>query len=443
MAIKLSDHFTYNKLIRFVLPSIGMMIFTSIYGVVDGLFVSNFAGKTAFAAINLIMPFLMVLGAVGFMLGAGGSALVSKTMGEGNKEKADGYFSMIVSVTFLSGIFFSILGCIFIRPIAAFLGADESMIESCVTYGRIVMSFNAAYMLQQLFQTFFVTAEKPKYGFYYTIAAGVTNMILDAVFVGVFRWGVAGAAVATGISQCIGGFLPLLYFMRKNSSRLRFHFTKLEILPILRACANGSSEMLSNISASIVGMAYNFQLMKYAGENGVAAYGVLMYVNFIFIAMFVGYAIGCAPIVGYNYGANNRDELKNMLKKSLTIMLIAGCVLTFAAEMLAAPIASIFVGYDATLMEMTKHAFFICSFTFILTGVNIFISSFFTALNNGAISAAVSFMRTLVFQLLSVLFLPILFGIEGIWSAIIVAEVCAFIISNIFLFAKRKKYGYM
>ncbi len=443
MAIQLSDHFTYRRLLRFVLPSVGMLLFTSIYGVIDGLFVSNFAGKTAFAAVNLIMPFIMISAAVGFMLGTGGSALVSKTLGEGNREAANRYFSMIVTVAFLTGIFFSALGVIFIRPIAIFLGAEEGMLEYCVLYGRIVLSFNSVFTLQLMFQTFFVTAERPKLGFYYTVVAGVSNIMLDALFIIVFRWGVAGAALATGISQCIGGFLPFLYFIRKNPSLLRFVFVTPQLKPVLLACANGSSEMLGHISMSVVGMAYNFQLMKYAGENGVAAYGVLMYVNFIYVALFIGYAVGCAPIVGYHYGAGNRGELQNMLRKSMLLMFGSGAVLAFLAEVLAAPVASVFVGYDAALTEMTRHAFTICSLTFVLTGMNIYLSSFFTALNNGMISALISFFRVMVFQLLSVMLLPLWLGAGGIWWAVVVAEVCAFLISLGFLFAKKKQYGYM
>lgn len=443
MKIQLSDHFTYPKLLRFVLPSVGMMIFTSIYGVVDGLFVSNFVGKTPFAAVNLIMPFLMILGAVGFMLGAGGSALVAKTLGEGDRERANRYFSMIVIVTFGSGVFFSLLGFLFMRPIALLLGADERMLEACVLYGRTVIAFNAAFMLQLLFQTFFVTAEKPRLGFIYTLAAGVANMALDALFVGVFGWGVTGAAVATGISQCVGGLLPLLYFTRKNSSLLRFRMTKPEYKPVLRCCGNGSSEMLSSISGSLVGMAYNFQLMKYAGENGVAAYGVLMYVNFIFVAAFIGYTIGSSPIVGYHYGAGNQAELKNVLAKSMALMSVSGVAMTLLAELLAGPIASVFVGYDPELMQMTRHAFLIYSFSFILTGVNIFISSFFTALNNGGVSAVISFLRTLVFEMLAVMLLPLVLGMDGIWWAILVAEGCAFLFSIGFLVAKRNQYGYL
>ncbi len=443
MNIQLSDHFNYRRLFRFTLPSIVMMIFTSIYGVVDGLFVSNFVGKTPFAAINLVMPFIIILGGVGFMIGTGGSALVSKTMGQNEPEKARRIFSMMIELTLLVGALLSIVGIVFIEPIARLFGASEAMLPECVLYGRIVLAFNAAFMLQNVFQAFLVTAERPHMGLYVTVAAGVTNMALDALFIAVFKWGVAGAAIATGLSQCVGGLIPLIYFMRPNKSPLRLKLAALQLPPILQACANGSSELMSNISGSLVSIAYNAQLMKYAGENGVAAYGVLMYVQFIFVAIDVGYAVGCAPIVGYHYGAQNHGELKNMLRKSLFLMSISGVVLTLLAAALAAPLARLFVGYDQALFDMTRHAFRLFSLSFLLAGINIYVSSFFTALNNGAVSVIVSFLRTLVFQMLCVLVLPIFFGIDGIWWATAVAEMFAFILSLSFLIVKRNKYHYM
>ncbi len=441
--IQLSDHFTYKKLLRFVIPSIIMMVFTSIYGVVDGLFVSNFAGKTSFAAINLVMPFIMVLGGIGFMIGTGGTALVSKILGEGNGEKANRCFSMMVSFTLILGVILTVLGIIFMKPVSLFLGATPEMLNDCLVYGRIVIGFTTAFMLQNVFQSFLIAAEKPKLGLAATVAAGITNMVLDALFVSVFGWGVAGAAAATGISQCVGGLLPLLYFIVPNSSRLHLVPTKLEIKPILAACGNGSSELMSNISSSVVSMIYNFQLLKYIGEDGISTYGVLMYVQFVFISIYIGYSIGCAPIVGYNYGAGNHNELKNMLKMSVRLMCGSGVVLTFLALALASPLAKIFVGYDEGLYTLTCHAFRLFSFAFLFAGFNIFASSFFTALNNGGISAAISFLRTLLFQTSSVLLLPLIFDVDGIWYAITVAEIFASIISVIFLFLNRKKYNYM
>ena len=441
--IRLSDHFTYSKLLRFTLPSIVMMVFTSIYGVVDGLFVSNFVGKTAFASVNLVMPFIMILGGVGFMLGTGGTALASKLLGEGDHEAANRTFSMMVLFTLLLGAALSAAGIVFMRPVSRFLGATDAMMDDCVLYGRIVTGFTFAFMLQNVFQSFFIAAEKPKLGLKVTVAAGLANMVLDALFIAVFNWGVAGAAIATGLSQCVGGVLPLVYFLRPNSSLLRLSPTRLRLRPILAACGNGSSELMSNISSSVVSMLYNFQLMRLAGEDGVSAYGVLMYVQFIFISIYIGYSIGCAPVVSYHFGAQNHGELKNLLGKSVLLMGCTGVALTALAMALADPLSRLFVGYDAGLFALTSHAFRLFAWSFLLAGFNIYASGFFTALNNGGISAAISFLRTLVFQSASVLILPIFLDVDGIWWAITVVEVFAFLISVTFLLAKRGKYHYM
>lgn len=442
MNIQLSEHFNYQKLLRFTLPSIVMMIFTSIYSVVDGFFVSNFVGKTPFAAVNFIMPFLMVLGAFGFMFGTGGSALISKTMGEGDNEKAKRIFSLLVYVSIGCGVVVAVLGIIFIRPVAALLGAEGVMLENCVLYGRIILAALPAFMLQYEFQSFFVTAEKPHLGLVVTVAAGVTNMVLDALLVAVFSLGLVGAAAATALSQCVGGLVPLVYFGCKNSSALRLTRTKFDGKVLFKTCTNGASELMSNISASIVGMLYNIQLIKYAGENGVAAYGVLMYVNFIFLAVFIGYSVGTAPIIGYNYGAGNHSELKNLLKRSLWIIGICSVAMVFAAEILARPLATMYVGYDIELFELTLRGFKIYSLAFLFAGMAIFGSSFFTALNNGLISALLSFLRTIVFEVSGVFLIPIIFGIDGIWMAIVVANGLAAVVTILFLLANRKRYHY-
>lgn len=443
MKIQLSEHFTFPKLLRFVLPSIVMMIFTSIYGVVDGIFVSNFVGSVPFAAVNLIMPFIMALGAVGFMLGTGGSAIVAKTMGEGKDKRANEYFSMIVYVNIIVGVLLSVIGILTIRPIAVFLGANEAMLGDAVLYGRILLIGNAAFLLQNSFQSFFAVAEKPQTGLAVTVGAGVTNMVLDFLFVAVFQWGVAGAAAATAMSYFVGGIVPILYFVKKNSSRLKLVKTKIYGRQLLRSCANGSSEMMTNLSMSLVNMLYNFQLMRFAQENGVAAYGVIMYVNFIFSSVFIGYSIGCAPIVGYHYGAGNQGELKNILKKSLILISAAQAGMTILAECLAWPLAKIFVGYDAELLLMTANGFRLYSFAFLVLGFNVFGSAFFTALNNGAVSALISFLRTLVFQVIAVLLLPMVLGLNGIWLAIVAAEGLALIVTAGLLVGNRKKYGYL
>lgn len=443
MKIQLSDHFSYKRLLRFVAPSILMLLCTSVYSIVDGFFVSNFVGKTPFAALNLVMPVLMGVGTIGFMAGTGGSAVVSMTLGEGKKKLANEYFSLIVYVTLAVSIVVALI-CFALAPqIALALGANGELEADCVRYSRILFLSTPAFVMQYLFQSFFIAAEKPKLGLKVTVAAGVTNMVLDALFIAVFKWGVAGAALATGLSQCVGGVLPLAYFLQPNTSLLRLSPTRLRIRPILAACGNGSSELMSNISSSLVSMLYNFQLMRLAGEDGVSAYGVLMYVQFIFISLFVGYSIGCAPVAGYHYGAQNHGELKNLLGKSVLLMGGGGVVLTALAMALAQPMAHLFVGYDAGLFALTVHAFRLFAWSFLLAGFNIFTSGFFTALNNGAVSAAISFLRTLVFQSASVLILPVFFGVDGIWWAITVAEVFAFLISGMFLLLKRNKYHYM
>lgn len=440
--IKLSDHFSFRRLMRFTLPSILMMIFTSVYSIVDGFFVSNFVGKTPFAAVNFIMPLLMILGCVGFMFGTGGGALIAKTMGEGDRKKANEIFSMIVYAAAVCGIILAAAGIIFMRPIASLMGAKGALLENSIVYGRLILLALPFFILQYEFQCLFATAEKPKLGLFITVAAGVTNMVLDALFVAVFRMGLEGAAAATALSQFIGGIVPLIYFARKNSSYLKLVKFKFDGRALIKTCVNGSSELMSNISMSLVGMLFNMQLIKYAGENGVAAYGVLMYVSMVFQAIFIGYAVGVAPVVGYHYGACNYGELKNVRKKSM-ILIGAFSVLMFAAgQMLARPLSLIFVSYDADLLEMTVHAFNIFSFSFLMSGFAIFGSSFFTALNDGLTSALISFFRTLIFQSAAVIIFPLIWGLDGIWMSVVMAEVMAVVVTAAFLIIKRKKYNY-
>ena len=443
MKIQLSDHFTTPRLLRFVFPSIVMMIFTSIYGVVDGLFVSNYVGKTPFAAVNLIMPFLMIMGAVGFMFGTGGSAVVSQSLGEGKPDKANQYFSMMVYVVIGSGIVLTLAGLLFLRPIAAAFGATGEMLDNCVVYGRIILCTLTAFMLQNVFQSFLVTAERPQLGLAVTVAAGVANMVLDFVFIAVFQWGIAGAAAATAASQLIGGLIPLIYFIKPNTSRLRLVKTRLNAQILGKTCINGSSELMTNISMSLVNILYNFQLMRYIGEDGVAAYGIIMYVSFIFAAIFIGYSIGSAPVIGYHYGAGNYTELKGLFRKSIFLITLWNIVLTILAVLTAQPLAQIFVGYDASLTALTRRALCLYSLSFLVMGFNIFGSAFFTALGNGVVSAAISFLRTLLFQVVAVLMLPILLGIDGIWLAIVAAEALALIVTVFFFVRKRNYYHYL
>ena len=442
MKIQLSEHFTYHKLLRFVFPSIVMMIFTSIYSVVDGLFVSNFAGKTALASINLVFPVLMGLSALGFMIGTGGSAIVAKTLGEGEKEKANEYFSMLVYVTAIGGILLSMLGALMIPEIARILGAKGELLDNCILYARISFLSMPAFMLQNVFQSFFVTAEKPKLGLFVIVAAGVTNMVLDFVFVGVLGLGLTGAAVATVCGEFIGGLFPILYFTRPNSSLLRLGKTRFNGRILLQTCINGSSELMTNLSSSIVNSLYNIQLMKFAGENGVAAYGAIMYVSFIFAAIFLGYSIGSAPIISFHYGAGHHDELKNLFQKSLRLIGCWGLMLAVISQFLAIPLSTLFVGYDAELLTMTRQGFRIYCLVYLFNGFNIFGSSFFTALSNGGVSAAISFLRTLVFQIAAVLILPAILGINGIWFAVSAAELLTLCVTVSFLIRQRNKYHY-
>ncbi len=442
MRIQLSDHFTYKKLLTFVFPSIVMMIFTSIYSVVDGLFVSNFAGKTALAAINLMVPFLMAISAIGFMFGTGGSAIVGKTLGEGKKELANEYFSMLVYATAVFGILLTILAEFLVPSIAGMLGATGELLDDCVMYGRLVLISTPAFMLQNVFQSFFVTAEKPKLGLAVIVIAGVTNMVLDLLFVGIFGWGLWGAGVATVCGELIGGLFPLFYFGRNNSSLLRLGRGRFDGDVLIKTCTNGSSELMTNISSSIVSALYNVQLMSLTGENGVAAYGTIMYVNFVFVAIFLGYSVGSAPLVSYHYGAGNTEELQNLYKKSLRLITGWGIGMALLAQLFAAPITRIFVGYDSELLAMTEHGFRIFCLVYLIDGFNIFGSSFFTALNNGLVSAAISFLRTLFFQIGAVLLLPKLFGIDGIWSAVVVAELLTLCITVGFFIKCKKQYHY-
>jgi len=444
MQIQLSDHFTYNRLIRFTMPSIAMMIFTSIYGVVDGFFVSNFAGKTPFSAVNLIMPFLAIIATVGLIFGTGGTAIVAKTLGEGDREKANRYFSLFVYVTFVLGVIFTILGIALIRPVSALLGAEGELLENCVVYARIILVALPFYALQVLFQSFFPAAEKPQLGLIVTVLSGVTNMILDAVLVILLpqEYKLAGAAVATAMSQIVGGIIPLFYFSRKNSSLFRLGKASFDGKAILKACTNGSSEFMSNISMSVVGMLYNIQLLKYAGEDGIAAYGVMLYVSMIFAAAFVGYSIGVAPVISYHNGAQNYKESRGLLRQSLIMIGVFGIGMVVAAELLATPLARIFVGYDADLMALTVSGFRVFALSFAFMGFAIFGSGFFTALNDGLTSALISFLRTVVFEAAAVLFLPLIWGIDGVWFAVVVAEVMAVVLSTIFLVKKRKVYHY-
>ena len=443
MNIQLSDNFTYSKLIKFTIPTIFMMIITSVYGVVDGLFVSNVVGSNAFAAVNLIMPVIMIGSSIGFMFGSGGGALVSKTIGEGNTKRANEIFSMLVYLLIILGTIITILGIVFIKPISIALGSDDTILNDCIVYGRVLFIGLVPFLLQNCFQSFLVVAEKPTMGLVISIAAGITNIVLDYLLIYVFKMGVFGAGLATTLSQVVGGFIPLVYFMCKNNSPLKLTKAKFDLKPIVQSCINGSSEMFTNLSMSLVNMLYNLQLIKFAGNDGVVAYGVIMYISFIFSGVYMGYSIGITPIVGYHYGANNKDELKSLLKKSLVLVLTSALVLTTIAELSSEMLAKVFVSYDNNLLNITTNAIRIFSLSYLINGFNIFASAFFTGLNNGFVSGAISFLRTFVFQIIMIYLLPAIFGLNGIWSSVIVAEILSLVVSIGFFAKNNHKYGYM
>lgn len=444
MRIQLSDHFNYKRLLRFVLPSVIMMICTSMYSIVDGFFVSNFAGKTSFAAVNLIFPVSMAQGTVGMMIGTGGSAIISKTLGEGKKELANRYFSMLVCFAVAVSLLLTVASLFLTDFIVSLLGAEGELKDCGIIYGKILFAAQTTFVLQIMFQSFFVTAEKPELSLKISVLTGLTNMALDFLFIAVFHWGIGGAGLATIVGQTVGGIIPLIYFSGENDSLLRFSFPgyRIDWRMILKACANGASEMVTNLSSSVVNILYNFQLMRLAGENGIAAYGVIMYVNFVFAAVFLGYSMGSAPVVGYHYGAGNREELKNLFRKSICLLSVTGITMTVLAELLNASLVNMFVGYDTELFEMTCHGFRLYALMFTVTGISIWGSAFFTALNDGPVSAAISFLRTLVFQIGAILILPVFLKLDGIWLGVVAAEYLAAAVTVMFFVKNRRKYGY-
>lgn len=442
MRIKLSDHFTYWRLLRFTMPSVVMMVVASIYSVVDGLFVSNLVGDLALSAVNIVFPVTMIIGAFGFMLGTGGSAIVARTMGEGQRQLAQRYFSLILySVIGLGGVL-SLACALLTEPISRLAGASDLLMADCVAYGRIMLAGSVVFMLQTTFQSFFVVAERPGLGLAFSVAAGLTNMVLDYVFIAVLDMGIAGAAWATVAGYCVGGLIPLIYFVTGERSGLRLTGTSWYGKQLLHACINGSSELMSNISASVVGILYNIQLMRLIGELGVAAYSVMMYVDFVFVAAFLGFSIGSGPIVSYHYGADNRPELKNVFRKSCWVIGVTSVLMVAASELLSYPLSAAFVGYHPELLEMTVHGFRLFALNYLFCGVNIYASAFFTALCNGAVSALISFLRSFLFRGGMVLFLPVLMDLDGIWWAVVVAEGLGALVSLGFLLSRRKQYHY-
>ena len=443
MQIHISDHFTFGKLLRFALPSIVMVIFTSLYGIVDGLFVSNFAGDGAFTAVNLFLPIFYIAGSLGMLLGSGGCALVAKLFGEGRDDDARRLFTGLIIIVTAIGAAITLATVFFMPQIAALLGAKGETAKLCARYGAIMIGGLIPFMLQSFFQYFFAVADRPKLGLAITVGAGLTNALYDFVFMYAVKWGVTGAAVATIMGECVGGIVPLVWFMYKKGKKLYIAKPSFSLKPICKVCVNGSSEFLSGISVSLVSIIYNFQLLKYIGEAGVEAYGIIMYVSFIFTGCYLGYSVGTSPIVGYHYGAKNSDELKNVFKKSMIFYAVAAVVMTALSEALAKPLAMIFVSYDKSLLNLSVRALRIFSFSFIISGFNIYASAFFTALNNGVISAVISTARTLVFQTIAVFVMPLIFGMDGIWGATIAAELLCLILSVVFIITQRKRYEYL
>lgn len=442
MAIRLSDRFSYGRLVRFALPSIAMMIFISVYSMVDGLFVSNFTGKEALAAVNLVYPLAMALGSIGFMFGTGGAALVAKTMGEGDEVRANRLFTFIALAAAALSVALCAVGAFALEPLLGFLGADGQLLDLSLLYGRILLAALPFSVLQNMFQSFFIAAEKPYVGLAVTVAAGLANIVLDYLFIAVLGWGIAGAAVATMIGQVLGAAVSVAYFARSRTSRLRFARPVRDLRALGKACVNGSSELMTEVAASVVSTLYNFQLLMLLGADGVAAYGVIMYVNFVFTAVFFGFAMGTGPVVSYHYGAQNTGELKSLFRKSLVLVGGAGVAMFAASQLFGGALVGVFVGYDPALVVLTLHGFRIYSVSFLMAGFNIYGSAFFTALNNGKVSALVGFMRTLVFETSTVMLLPLVWGVDGVWSAIIVAEACALVLTVGFLVYLRKPYGY-
>lgn len=439
--INLKEHFDSRKIIKFTLPTIIMTLFTSIYGIVDGIFVSNIINSNAFASINLIMPFTLILGSIGFMFGTGGSALVSKILGENESKKAKEYFSVLIYSLIIIGVIISIISFIFMKPIATFLGAKDELLEMSMLYGKILMFSLPFLFLQNCFQSFMIVAERPKIGLVISLISGISNMILDYIFIYLFKFGIIGAGGATAISQFIGGIIPLVYFGRKNTTTLKLVKTKLLIKPIINTCYNGLSEMVSNISYSIVNILFNLQIMKYIGVNGIVAYGIINYVSFIFISVYLGFSTGAIPIISYHYGAKNKDEIKNLLKIGVRILFVVSIILTLIAEIFSKIFASIFVAYDTELLKLSTTAFRLFSVSYLISWFNLYVSSFFTALNDGRTSAVISFSRAFVGQIIMILVLPILFGINGLWLAATFSEIISLFISLIFLIKYKDKYN--
>ena len=448
MKIRLSDHFTFKKLLKAALAPMLMMVFTSLYTIVDGVCISNFCGKESFAGVNLIFPIIMIVGGLGFMLGTGGSALVGKLLGEKKDLEARQTFTMTIIFTILIGLTITIAGVLLIETLVYAMTSvatgdiSQKMIDEAILYGRLLMAGQVFFMLQNVFQSFFIVDEKPVLGFVFILIGGLTNIVLDILFIGVCKWGIIGAAAATICGYLSGSLGPIIYFLIRKNDYIHFERTKLKLKPLIKICFNGSSEFVNNISSSIVSIVFNMQLLHYFGEDGINAYGIIMYLAFVFTAIFLGYSSAVAPIESYNYGAQNNKELKNVLIKSLIITSILSVSMFIISFTLAEPFSFIFANGSDTLLKITTNGMRIYSIAFLFIGLSIYISTFFTALNNGLISALIAFLRTLVFQIVFVFVFPLFLGKYGIFFAILAAEIMSILLAITFLLIYKKKYRY-
>ena len=438
--IKLSDHFSCAKLLLFAIPTIGMIMISITYDVVDGYFVSNYIGKTAFSAVNIIYPFQLLLSMVGYMFGSGGSALIAAELGDGNQQNARLYFTAIIKAAAAIGVVLAVAGVLLLRPVAVMIGATPEILEYGLPYGRTLFLFLPIMILGYTFQSILITAEKPKLGLYISLGNLFSNALLDWLFVAVFKWGMVGAAVATGIGACLNGLVPLIYFARPNSSPLHFCKGRVQVKPLLKACGNGSSEMVNDMSTSLIFVLYNYQLLRMLGEDGVAAYGVTVFVEGIFAAVFYGLAMQATSIVGYHFGAKNYPELKSLLKNGIILNFISGILMFVLAQVSAPLISRIYVGYDETVYRLSVHAMRMYAFAFLLQGFNEYASAYFTGLNNGLVSGILAFTRTFLIQTVMILVLPLLLGTDGLWLAQAATEVFAAVIAIVFFITRKHEY---
>lgn len=419
--------FGFFSLLKFALPSVIMMMVMGLYSMVDSMFVSRFVSTNALSAINVVYPVINLLIGLGVMLASGGSAVIAAKMGAGKTDEARRDFSMIVTIGLASSIVIAVAGLIFIRPIVTFLGASELLVDYAVTYLAIILMFAPANMLQMLFQMFFVTAGRPGLGLTFIIGAGLVNAVLDYVFIVPLGMGIAGAALATGIGYLIPAAAGLIFFFGKKKE-LYFTKPKFSAAVLGSSCSNGSSEMVSNLSMAVVTLVFNRIMMNLAGEDGVAAVTIVMYAQFLLSSIFMGFSLGVQPVISFHHGAGNRRNLKGIYRHCIVFIAIAA-VSVFAVAMTLGPtLTTIFTPKDTNVWTLAVRGFMILPFCFLLEGFSIYASAAFTALGDGKTSALISFLRTFLFILTGLLTLPLAFGIDGVWLAVPVAELCSVLV---------------